>query len=48
MTIKKVTLTKIEKSWVIIIARTDDTSNVYRFSTKREAMKWATLAGLEI
>lgn len=44
----KATLTKIEKSWTIIIERADGTRNDYRFSTKREATKWAAQAGLEI
>lgn len=44
----KATLTKIEKSWTIIIERADGTRNDYRFSTKREAMRWAAQTGFEI
>ncbi len=44
----KVTLTKIEKSWTLIISRNDGTVNDYRFSTKNEAIKWAAQAGIAI
>lgn len=44
----KATLKKIEKSWTIIIERADGTTNNYRFSTKKEALKWAAQAGLNI
>lgn len=42
------TLTKIEKTWTLIINRDDGTTNDYRFSSKKEAFKWARQAGIEI
>lgn len=41
-------LTKIEKTWTLIINRGDGTTNDYRFSSKKEALKWARQAGIEI
>jgi len=43
----KATLLKVEKNWTIIIERTDGTVNDYRFSTKKDATKWAVQVGLK-
>lgn len=42
----KTTLVKIEKNWTIVIEREDGTVNDYRFSSKKEALKWAKLVGI--
>lgn len=39
------TLVKTLEGYVVIVPHTDDTTNVYRFKTKREAMKWMRQAG---
>lgn len=42
----KTELMKIEKNWVILITHEDGTNSDYRFGTKREALDWAKVAGL--
>ncbi len=44
----KATLRKTGKNWTLIISRNDGTVNDYRFSTKKEAIKWAVQAGIAI
>lgn len=44
----KVTLTKIEKFWTLLVEREDVTRNDYRFETKAQARKWAKTAGIEL
>lgn len=44
----KATLTKIEKTWTVIIEREDETRNIYRFNSKAEAKRWAKTAGVEV
>lgn len=44
----KVTLTKIEKFWTLLVEREDGTRNDYRFETKAQARKWAKTAGIEL
>lgn len=43
----KVTLTKIEKFWTLIIEHEDGTRNDYRFSTKVQAKRWTKTVGIE-
>lgn len=44
----KVTLRKIEKNWTLIIEREDGICNVYRYSSKAEAKKWAKSVGIKL
>lgn len=43
----KAILTKIGKAWLVIIQRSDGTTNDYRFTSKEAALRWAENAGVK-